>query len=220
MKKRPVIFSHERSGTHFLMNTLALNFNCIAKPWIDFDWVVNPFAPENIREGFKTLLTDKALNIVKSHHEAGFFADIIDFIVKNYHVFYIYRDHDSVMQSFCRHLNEIEWDAGPKCEDANQLAWAEPSGALMRYQKKQYPNMRVRHTMHVQGWRSFDNGIKRRIIYVKYKDLDQNFDKTVRKIAGAVGKNISNPRRPSKTKNVITPVFDENSLRAQMGGVR
>ena len=216
--KRPVVFSHERSGTHFLINTLALNFGCIANPWIDFDWVVNPFASENIREGFKTLLTDRALNVVKSHHEAGFFKDIIDFITKNYHVFYIYRDCDEVMESFCEHLNNLDWDAGPKCKDGKELAWTEPSGALMRYQKRQYTNMRSRHAMHVQGWRSLQE--KNKIIYVRYKDLNKDFDKTVRKIGKQLGQNIGIPVRPSKTINVVTPVIDENSLRSQMGGFR
>ncbi len=41
--KKGMVVSHERSGTHFLMNTLALNFGYIAKPWINFDgWDEGP----------------------------------------------------------------------------------------------------------------------------------------------------------------------------------
>jgi hypothetical protein len=220
VKKRPIIFSHERSGTHFLMNTLGLNFGCIAKPWIDFDWTTNPFASENILQGFKTLLSDKELNVVKSHHEVGFFEDVLMFLVKHYHVFYIYRETDEVMESMCRHLNDIKWDAGPKCKDANELGWSEPSGALMRYQKKQYPNMRARHTAHIQGWRSVPDEIKSKIIYVRYKDLNENFDNEVRKIAKRLNVNLLGIRRPGININVVTPVINEDSVRASLGGLR
>ena len=72
--------------------------------------------------------------------------------------------------------------------------------------------------MHVQGWRSLQE--KNKLIYVRYKDLNKDFDKTVRKIAKQLGQNIVSPVRPSKTINVVTPVIDENSLRAEMGGFR
>ena len=36
--KKAMIVSHERSGTHFLMNTLDKNFPYISQPWINFDF--------------------------------------------------------------------------------------------------------------------------------------------------------------------------------------
>ena len=36
-RRKVAVISHERSGTHFLMNTLAANCDLIAKPWWDLD---------------------------------------------------------------------------------------------------------------------------------------------------------------------------------------
>ena len=38
IKPKVMVVSHERSGTHFLMNTIALNFDYISAPWINLDW--------------------------------------------------------------------------------------------------------------------------------------------------------------------------------------
>ena len=70
-KKNCIIVSHERSGTHFLMNTLALNFGYISEPWInlDFETGMNFHAPGALLAFFQEkgllFLNDKKLASVR-----------------------------------------------------------------------------------------------------------------------------------------------------------
>ena len=58
-RKKAAVIGHERSGTHFLMNTLAYNFGYISAPWFNFDFElgINFHAPQAI------------LNILKQMHD-------------------------------------------------------------------------------------------------------------------------------------------------------
>ena len=38
-EKKIIVFSHERSGTHFLMNTIGENFGYNNLQWIDIDFI-------------------------------------------------------------------------------------------------------------------------------------------------------------------------------------
>ena len=198
--------SHERSGTHFLMNTLSLNFGYISMPWIDIDieQVFNPFAKENF---YYMQLNDyegvPVLNTFKTHFQADFFLPILDQLLKEYWIFYIHRDGTDVMESFARHLNFHEWDAGPKVSDGKELAQAEPAGYLMRYQKAQISDMWQRWKDHIKGWTLLPEKYRRQIIYVKFEDLNERFEKTVRDIGIKMGCDTVSLTRPNKHENVM-----------------
>ena len=53
VKKSIIVSSHERSGTHFLMNSVAINSNYTVNPYLNFDLMplgdtVNFFSPQNV----------------------------------------------------------------------------------------------------------------------------------------------------------------------------
>src|SRR5438132_1444947 len=102
ISKKAWVFSHERSGTHFLMNTLAANFGYIARPWFNFDYElgINFHAPAAIMKVFQPMHDKPVLNIVKSHHGYGFMAESIHYLLEQFHIFYIYRDPRDVMLSY------------------------------------------------------------------------------------------------------------------------
>jgi hypothetical protein len=93
-RKKALVVSHERSGTHFLMNTLAANFGYVARPWLNFDFELglNFHAPSALRAFFGGLHGRPVLNVVKSHHAAGFYAEILGDLLEQFHVFYVVRD--------------------------------------------------------------------------------------------------------------------------------
>src|SRR5262245_22507792 len=98
-----LVVSHERSGTHFLMNTLAACYEYVSRPWVDLDWHVIPinyFYPPNISDALLSLASQSMANVVKSHHPAEFFAGELPRLTSRYIVFYIYRDPVGVMLSF------------------------------------------------------------------------------------------------------------------------
>ncbi|MBT4839009.1 MAG: hypothetical protein HON94_16850 [Methylococcales bacterium] len=201
-----MVISHERSGTHFLMNTIAGNYTYLSDPWLnlDFDLPLNFYASYGLKQYFKKFENASILNIFKSHHTAGFFEDIIDYVAEQFHVFYIFRDPRNCLISNWRLIKSLRWDEGPKLASASEFIRAEPSGAMMRYQKKQERNMLQRWQTHVQGWHELSEkhpNIK--LCLLSYEELDQNFEATIRKISSFLGQQNHSLLRPDIDKNVV-----------------
>ncbi len=72
-----IVVSHERSGTHFLINSLAACYGYINDPYIDLDRNainINYYDPAAVGEVLLRIGQGRSLaNLVKSHHQAGFF---------------------------------------------------------------------------------------------------------------------------------------------------
>lgn len=211
--KKIMVVSHERSGTHFLMNTLANNFGFQSHPWVDLDnpiWL--PYVPQNI--GRELLLiaqnNETEMAIVKSHHNVKFFEGILDDISKLYHIFYIYRDREDTLRSCWKHFKDIRekqnWNGGPYCQTYEEFKRSEPYAACMRYQYQQYPTMEERYNDHVKGWLEQGN-----VITVKYEDLNEDFNKTVMTIKDRIGLAMfhGEPLRPTKGKTIQDGMFNE-----------
>jgi len=204
--KNAIVCSHERSGTHFLMNSLALNFGYIARPWVDFDCPWNPYGPDNIIYTFNQLGNHEFREIIKCHYPAQFLMPVLKQKVffEDYNVFYIFRDGDKVMDSFAKHLNDIKWFEGPKAANGETLATMEPGGGMLRYQWIQHLTVWHRWEFHVNSWRDLPSDIAKDIIYVKFEDLDGSYDDVIRDISARTGLNCGeHPKRPAPTKDVI-----------------
>lgn len=204
--KKALVVSHERSGTHFLCNTLELNFGYNAKIWDDLDEAVpNPFFWKDMFGALKGLIKLTDQNIIKTHFAAEFLAPALPAAVHLCHVFYIYRRDVNVMNSFSKHLNSVEWYAATKTKDGKELGLTEPHGAVMRYQYKQYPTFWDRWKAHVKGWmEDLPEDVRKQIIYVRYEDLNNNFNDTVQYIAKRLNKLCFAPVRPSKEIQVVS----------------
>jgi len=205
-RKKVAVISHERSGTHFLMNTLALNFGYITDPWWNFDFEhgLNFHAPHGLHYYLKQVHNQPVLNVLKSHHPIAFFYEFIDYHLDQFHVLYILRDPRNVMISNWKLINELPWDEGPKTKSVSDFMRAEPRGAMMRYQKKQEKNLLMRWKNHVAGWLDFAETERgRQMVLIKYEDLNGRFSDTVTRIGHRIGLNDGSPKRPAFTENVI-----------------
>jgi hypothetical protein len=206
-RKKAAVISHERSGTHFLMNTLALNFGYISKHWWNFDFEhgLNFHAPHGLLKYFKQVHDKPVLNILKSHHPINFFIDFIEYFQEQFYLFYILRDPRDVLTSRWKRINEVAWDEGPKTSTVSDFIRSEPRGAMMRYQKNQEKNLITRWKNHVEGWLDYSETKKGKdIIIIKYEDLNLNFTETVKNIGEKTGLTpITNINRPDKNVNVI-----------------
>ena len=168
-----MVVSHERSGTHFLMNSIARAYVYRAAPWLDMDhdaMPINFFHPPSIADVLAGLADRRIATIVKSHHSADFFDGILDRVLKRYVVFYIHRDPVDVMLSFWRFMHRWRWHEGPKRPDPVAFARAEPEGQLMRYQRYQCRSMLDRWARHVEGWHRASAG-RPRLRLVSYRAL-------------------------------------------------
>ncbi len=200
-----MVISHERSGTHFLMNSIARAYGYTSKPWLDLDQhqiQLNYFYPPSIAEALEYFASQRIASIVKSHHSAAFFDGVLDRILRRYVVFYIHRDPVEVMQSFWRFMHGWHWHEGPKCADVLTFAAAEPEGHMLRYQTHQRRNMLDRWAHHVQGWHDAARG-QPRLRLVPYAALKNDYAATISDFAEVLGRQPADLSPPSPDVNVI-----------------
>ena len=205
-RRKLIVISHERSGTHFLMNTMATNFGYASKPWINFDFElgINFHFPPAILKYLGKFKAYNMLNIVKSHHQLAFFEPILPELLEDYQILYIHRHPGDVMPSMMRLLNALKADEGPRCATPGELIRCAPSGGMMRYQKQGQPNMIARWRDHVGPWVSYGEKDPR-VAVISYEDLYQDFENTVRKLGAIVKQPVGEIRMPSSTDNVVLP---------------
>jgi hypothetical protein len=207
MRPAAMVVSHERSGTHFLMNSLANCYGYVTTPWIDFDrptFNINYYYLPEARDLLLALADRPMANVVKSHHTVEFFNGELHRITERYVLFVICRHPVPTMLSFWRFLHQWPWNEGPKTIDPLAFARAEPWGRLMRFQMRQWPSMLERWAAHVEGWLDAADGSPR-VVVVRYEDLDQKFEATMQGFAEHLGRPAQALVRPVRDYNVIPP---------------
>jgi hypothetical protein len=206
MRKNIVVISHERSGTHFLINTIAQCFgydpNAISLDhtknidWRDQDafqnWMMqyqNRFVP----------------NVFKSHHAYPFFAPLLDQLQTDFALFYVQRDGRDVMTSFWTFLNRLPaslngW--GPRSSTVGSFMRATSTGRVTQYQFNSDPvTMLERWVNQVHGWNR--NGLP--IHRISYESLHNDHDGIVEMIAQAIGQRPLARARPALNAPSILP---------------
>lgn len=200
-----MVISHERSGTHFTMNALARCFGYIADPRIDLDRTqvnINYYYPDMLAGVLLKIADMRPANIVKSHHEFEFFAEIVGPLTKAFQVVYVFRNPADALASFWRFLPTWNWVEGPTAATALEFATTAPMGRLMRYQYRQYGDMLDRWAAHVQGW--LDAAARGANIHVvRYEDLADRYEETIARLGAALGLAPRRVERPSRGENVV-----------------
>lgn len=209
-----MVVSHERSGTHFLMNSIEKGYGYVARPWIDLDHhqlPINYFHQPSISKSLDYLADQNVAAIIKSHHTEPFFTDILDHILERFVVFYIHRNPVDVMASFWRFMHGWEWHEGPICPDPVAFATAAPEGHLLRYQTHQRRNMLDRWAHHVEGWHQAAEG-RPRLRIVAYKSLKEDYAATVTSFADLLRRQPTDLTPPSRDVNVVNGREPEHKL--------
>jgi hypothetical protein len=200
-----MVVSHERSGTHFLMNALAAEFGFVSHPPVTLDRPVlstNFFSPDALAAFFHKNRDRKVDVIRKSHHQYAFFESRIEGIVKDVKIFYIYRDPRDVTHSFRHFLNSWRWFEGPRIAEPGAFIRAAPAGQMLRYQYHQLPDMLDRWRVHVEGW--LDAAARfPAITAVRYEELDADYDMMLDRIALENGWTRRHGPRPGIDENTI-----------------
>lgn len=200
-----MVAAHERSGTHFVMNSLASCYGYVSQPWINFDHIpfhINFYWPQEVRKQLLALAAGPRRHLIKSHHQAGFFADELPRLAEHYVFFYVCRHPADVLLSYWRFLHHWPWLEGPKVADPLTFARSEPCGYMMRYQLRQHANLMQRWAAHVEGWLEAAAAVPR-VLVVRYEDLDAHFEEVAAGFAWGLGRPPQALRRPPRDVNVI-----------------
>jgi hypothetical protein len=200
-----MVASHERSGTHFLINTLALNFGFVPKP-IDSD--IASGTDFYIRSHFQTFLDclrhAGSGRILKEHHHLAFFDGLLDRLREKFIVFYIYRNPADVMCSHWRYVRSVERREGPLTATPGAFMREAPCGGMLRYQMEQQATVLDRWRSHVDAWTTL--GVEAAgAIPVVYEELNLDFEATVARLAVRLGVPCPRPLKPSPAENVVEP---------------
>jgi len=208
-RPKVLVVSHERSGTHFVMNSLALNLDYVSSPWINLDLELGINYHSSVAfESLVNRLSGKWIaNLLKSHHEFGFYADWLSKFRNEFKVIYMVRDALPVLRSYHRFLQKTDWFEGPKIPDPSEFIRATPVGAMTRFQYQHAESITHRWCNHVQSW--IQGGPKLgdgTFLPVYYDDLNEDFEKTMQKIANFLGLPMSRkPVRPDRNDKVVHP---------------
>jgi len=180
MNKNILIISHERSGTHFLLNSIAFNFPELidSNKQIDAPWQTRDLA--EFEQFFLNNNQKEARQIFKSHHQIDFYKGFIGDLVKKYHVFYIYRDGRDVLTSCFHYFNKCP-DSFPHTKSIGELMWGNPSEHAFdnAYSWEPQKTMVDRWVYHVHGWASIQPAIRDRIHFIKYEDLLNRWESAI-----------------------------------------
>lgn len=198
-KRKLAVFSHHRSGTHFLMNSIAMNSNYIYRPYwqLDFNLGVDIWATPKLSSYFKKYDNRSVNNIMKSHYFVDFFENILEDFTNNFHVFYIMREPCDTLASYYRYSRLRDWLEAPNVKNISEFIKAEPVGSCLRWQRKQYRTMLQRWEAHVTGWHTASKSYCIHII--RYEDLLYDFENTMLNILNIIGVKSNNMKKPELT---------------------
>jgi hypothetical protein len=206
-----MVCSHERSGTHFLINSIAGNSFHTNNPYLRYDLVplgsfLNFHDAKEVQAFFERLAQHSCASIVKCHFAAGFFLGkqrrfLLDGLCK---IIYIVRDPIEIMLSYHRFINYFAHHEGPKRSDALDFLVTAPEGQMLRYQDGQVSTILDRWQAHLLGWLELAEENSSNVLVVKYEDLDRNHADVTRKVLSFLG--LSHPdviQRPDRIGQTV-----------------
>lgn len=208
-----MVCSHERSGTHFLMNSIASCTNYVSNPWFNYDLipfggVVNFFSDVAVADFFNKIINIKAegaenmgvASIIKSHFPLSLMQSALQEKLK---VAYIYRNPIDVLVSFWKLLHSFNWFEGPKTDTPLGLAKHVPCGQAQRYQRENCETYFDRWAMHVTDAVRVA-AQSEHVALITYEDLIRDHEAKVEALAQALQLPLTGlPEYPSREKNVV-----------------
>lgn len=233
--KKVLVASFQRSGTHFLINTLASNFAGIEDGWVDVvhaednKWVKG-LKPgnlcEKIREQLIEVYPDSEIRqCVKTHFQAYFFERIMDQLRERYELLYIVRDPRDTIAACYNYYNKTNYEVFVRESDFSKFLRAELWDVRTETQPYSYSYVKPKNILdkwqkHLLSWLPYrDNGVT----FVHFSDLKNDLKGVIEEI-----EKKTSLRRQNESVTEVTiadtryrPDFDDSSLeRGRIGAWR
>ncbi len=185
-----MVSSHERSGTHFVINSIANNSAFRNDPHLNYDTTPlgsfhNFHDSQAVLSFFGYLCEQKCASVIKSHFSPGFFLDdsgklLLSGLCKT---IYIARNPLEAMISYHRFVNYFPWYEGPRAKRPIDFLKAAPEGRMLRYQSMQVDTILERWAFHFLSWLAIAAANPNDVLVVNYKDLDRDHAAETKKIS-------------------------------------
>ena len=206
MRKKILVVSHERSGTHFLINTIAQSFNYDPQQ-ID---IVNRQAIvrwDDRESGMQWLQGYRGRfvpNVFKSHHAYSLLAPYLSELLGEFTIFYIQRDGRDVMTSFWTYLHKVRPGWGPTTATVGEFMRATSIGASTQFQAtRRRRTMLRRWVEHVEGWNANRQGLP--VKYFAYEALHEQHGQVIDRLADILEEAPVSRDRPGLQSNSVLP---------------
>ena len=222
-----MVCSHERSGTHFLMNSLSYSTFYTVKPFLNYDYLplgsyLNFYNKNDIFSfiqkcsNISTNTGNFCVNsIIKSHFPLSLIGDNTTEILK---IAYIYRNPVDVFISYWKLLHKWDWFDGPKIKCPLELMKTKPSGQSQRFQVENYYTYFARWANHVSSAFIASKKI-RNIICINYSELLSNYTSCIENLCKDLSiELIEGTKIPEKTNYIkgIESLKVSEAIRTEM----
>jgi hypothetical protein len=214
MKKPVLVVTHERSGTHLLIN--IINYDCDGH-FRTIGWMPNnelPFTLDKYKHTYYRDIMSNAYRqgeVCKSHHQVEFSLPYIDFILENYKIIYVKRDVKDVLFSYHKFISTSV--DSTNFTSLEEWIFSKPDDVAKKFINPYFPDPHVivepdtyidRWKKHLDGWMKFENDI----LVVSYEEILGNYNEVKPKIENWVGKKVvddlkilNNPKYPNFKPN-------------------
>jgi len=192
--KNILVVTHERAGTHLVINLINYKNNGDFIPIGKLPYTEKEYTLENYLKYATRSMLYQPYNsdiIFKSHHQVQFFEKNIDKLFEYYNVIYVQRDIKDVLISYYKFLKE-GLSIFPEFKD---WIFMKPCDVGYKYFEK-YPDPHIfiepsdyidRYTIHLDGWMKY----KDKLLVVHYEDILNDFETIKEKIENFIGREIA-----------------------------
>lgn len=195
MHKPIIVITHERSGTHLLINCINHDQN---GQFLTIGYISDScnFNLKNYRHvTYKDTISNAYLpnSVNKSHHQVEFMEDYLDFLFSKYKVIYVKRDIKDVLNSYYKFIPKPEEKDFPAFEE---WIFSKPDDIGRKFLKPYAPDPHIivepenyvhRWFLHTNGWLKH----KDKMLVVNYEDMLSDYPNQKGRIESWIGKKIA-----------------------------
>lgn len=199
MSKPIIVITHERSGTHLVINCINYDKNGTFQT-IGFTSDQRDFNLKGYKHTtYKHIMSGAYIpdSVNKSHHQVEFMESYLDFLFSKYKVVYVKRDIRDVLNSYYKFILKPEEKNFPPFEE---WVFSNPDSIGRKFLSFYAPDPHVvvepenyvhRWFLHTNGWLKH----KDKMLVVNYEDMLNSYPDQKEKIENYIGKKIA-PKIP------------------------
>jgi len=195
MTKPVLVITHERSGTHLVIN--SINYEKKG------EFLTVGYTPNNIDfnlKGYKHITYKDIMcnacfldSVNKSHHQVEFMKDYLDFLFSKYRVIYVKRDIKDVLNSYYKFIPKPEQKDFPVFEE---WVFSKPDDIGRKFLQPYAPDPHIiiepenyihRWFLHTSGWLKH----KDKMLVVNYEDMLTDYQHQKQRIESWIEKKIA-----------------------------
>jgi hypothetical protein len=206
MSKPIIVITHERSGTHLLINCINYTnngqFYTIGYTTNKNDYNLKGYSHTTYKDVMSNAYIPNSVS--KSHHQVEFMNDYLDFLFNKYKVIYVKRNLLDVLTSYYKFIPSPDQNDFPSIEE---WIFSKPDDIGRKYLQPYAPDPHIivepknyvhRWYLHTSGWLKYRN----QMLVVNYEDMLLDYRNQKQKIEDYTGRKIATKVPDVKDKSL------------------